>query len=343
MGSPFTIQIFYPDGDPESMRIVTQRNWTGTVLYISRRFWTEIPSKHREELKNPGIYILTGNSEDFENSDDDIQSIYIGQAENLFTRIEQHRQDQEKSFWESVICVTAGGDFNNAHFRWMESYLIEKSKEIDRCILKNGNSPNRLQIAEPERVDIEKFLDFAIQTFPIVEIDALTKAKAVNLPISTGEKEIQQRQSTDSRQGRIHREKLDEIKSKILVAIQRRENVNLLKRSRATFYDEAKKVRVCCSLSKNHNNNNYWFAFHERWKNFLQDGDKGYFIWGMEEQPKAICMTIEELNKYLDNFKKDESRNLWHIFIIEENGQFQFSLRGKTHNIDLSNYILELD
>ncbi len=169
MRNPVTIHIIYPDGDPENMRIAKKRNWPGKVFCISCNFWTEGIRRYHGELEVPGIYILVGKNK---HSDDGRKIIYIGQAENLRTRVEQHFQDQKKSFFQNIVCVTASGGFNNAHFRWMESYLIQQAQEIDRCDLQNSITPRKPQIEETEVVDVKRFLEETIEIFPLVKIGA---------------------------------------------------------------------------------------------------------------------------------------------------------------------------
>ncbi len=355
MGDPFTIQIFYPDGDPENMRIVTQRGWTGKVFHISRKFWTKAADRYREELGTPGIYVLTGKNEEFEEGNDDIQSIYIGQAENLHQRIEQHINNPEKSFFQSVTCVAESGDFNNAHFKWMESDLIEKAKEIDRCILQNGNTPQKPQIGEPETVDTCQFLGRLLQMFSVVGIDAFVKPKTIDIPTYSPSLQSQtptaptsEEMGQQETQGhtRLPSEELHEIKNKILAAFQKKENTVLFKRSSSTFYDESRQIRVCLSISKSYGeagDARYWFVFHENWRKFLKEGKKGFVIWGMAEQSKAVVMSFEGFEKILDNFNKDESRGRWHIIAKEKNGKISFNFRGRAEDLDLSKYLIDID
>ena len=186
MGNPFAIQVFYPDGDPENMRIVDKRNWTGKVFYISRDYWSTVAEKYRQKLETSGVYILAGANENLDDDDnDDLQSIYIGQSGNLLIRVEQHIQDNERSFGE-MVCITGGEGFNNTHFRWMEAYLVEKARENNRCKLNNIVTPIKPQISEADEVDIKNFLKETLQIFPVVEVYAFAKPKIVKSPPTLG-------------------------------------------------------------------------------------------------------------------------------------------------------------
>nr|WP_176704663.1 hypothetical protein [Candidatus Magnetococcus massalia]CRH08269.1 protein of unknown function [Candidatus Magnetococcus massalia]CRH08336.1 protein of unknown function [Candidatus Magnetococcus massalia] len=70
MGSPYSIEIFVPQGDPEGLRIVSLKNWTGISLVFPRESWAE--TKKRSEFDQTGIYILTG----YRGDDPDMPVLY---------------------------------------------------------------------------------------------------------------------------------------------------------------------------------------------------------------------------------------------------------------------------
>ena len=317
-----------------------KRNWTGKVFYISRDFWAVGGDRYRKELEFPGVYILSGKDESIEGNDDDLQTIYIGHAENLFARIGQHTQDPEKSFYTNVVCVTGSGNFNNAHFRWMEAYLIEKAQEIERCELQNGNTPNKPRISESDEVDTRYFLEEALQMFPIVEVNAFA------LPKTIGSKKKEKRNG----EKKPLKENLSEVRNNILASFQERENTNLLKRSAATFYNESKKIRVCCSFSKKYdhitNENLYWFGPSPAWIEFLKGGEKGYLVLGMEEQSKAIALPVKKFDTIKDKLtvskNKEGGVGWWHIYILEDRKNFRLRLKRGEEPFDISSYIFDI-
>src|ERR1035437_3509929 len=97
MPDPFTIRIFVPDGDPEGVRLIDRMNWTGLGIAFPRSRWMEV--RQRSEFKRAGVYILVGYQED------DLPTIYIGQADGVRNRIESHYQN--KDFWDwGIIFVS---------------------------------------------------------------------------------------------------------------------------------------------------------------------------------------------------------------------------------------------
>ena len=58
MADPFTIRVFVPNGDPDSVRIIDRMNWTGLGIAFPRDKWPSI--KHRAEFNKTGVYVLVG-------------------------------------------------------------------------------------------------------------------------------------------------------------------------------------------------------------------------------------------------------------------------------------------
>jgi len=87
MPDPFTIRIFVPDGDPEGVRLIDRMNWTGLGVGFPRSRWMEV--RQRSEFSRAGVYILVGYQED------DLPTIYIGQADGVRNRIENHYQNKD--------------------------------------------------------------------------------------------------------------------------------------------------------------------------------------------------------------------------------------------------------
>ena len=323
MGNPFTLQIFCPDGDPENMREVTKMGWTGTVFYIAREFLTSGVEQYGDKLAAPGVYILAQDNDD---DNDDLQTIYIGQSQNLLTRIGEHAIGSSKDFFQYIVCVT-GNDINNVHCLWMEAHLIEQAKIIDRCTLDNRTMPSKPRIEMAVEVGIKQFLNDALQIFPIFEIKAFVPAKTVTTP--TTKETI-----TPHKRSRLGKTTIAELKASVVDAFQKQKNIKLLNRSKATFYDESKTIHVCCTVSREYKNQQWWwFSAHKTWIDFLERGEKGYLVFGMHGNSKAISFPVKEFNKIKDklNSKLNEEGEVlwWYVQIIEDNENIKLKLRGK--------------
>lgn len=336
MANPFTTQIYYPDGDPENMREITTSGWTGHVFYIHRDYWDSAVEEYCDSLQKPGVYVLSGD-DSFED-DDDLQRVYIGHADNLRTRINQHIKDSGKDFFQSIVCVVENGSFTSAHFKWMESYLIEKAREINHCDLDNDNKPSKPHVSRAHEADIKNFLEKACQLFPIVEIKAFIKPKTI------------QREAEKNTKVEGKREKAPGLRERVLVAFQDRENITLLERSRATFYDESKTICVGCYISKLYEQGekqSFWFAPSTRVVDFLQNAEKGYLLFGMEGQTRAVALSIKEFSEIKEKLNPTYVKNTdqilqWHVRIFITGGNFELGLQGGQRS-SLSQYVFDLE
>lgn len=161
MSDPFTIRIFIPEGNPEGIRIIDRLTSTGKFLVFPRTDWDKV--KDRPELNQTGIYILSG----YANPDDELPTIYIGQADVVRNRIDQHIRN--KIFWDKAVLFV----FQNmtpTYARWLEYALIKRAMKAQRSNLENGNIPQEPPISEPEKAAMKLFLEEIYQTLPLIGI-----------------------------------------------------------------------------------------------------------------------------------------------------------------------------
>jgi hypothetical protein len=195
MAAPFTIHIFLPDGDPEGVRVIDRMNWTGRGIAFPRSKWTEV--RQRPEFLHAGVYILVGYQEEEE---DDLPTIYVGQADGVRDRIDAHCKN--KLFWDSgIIFVSLSSrGLNRAHVTWLEWALVKRATKAGRCHLDNGNAPQEPGLAEAEKADTQAFLDEILQILPLVGLRAFEFPKAVATPktnaVATPQKQISQEPDT---------------------------------------------------------------------------------------------------------------------------------------------------
>ena len=161
MSDPFTIRIFVPGGDPEGVRLIDRMNWTGLGVVFRRTDWLSV--RNRQEFQRTGIYILVG----YKQPDDDLPTLYIGQADGVKNRIESHYAN--KDFWDwGVVFVSTSGGLNRAHVTWLEHALVDRAAAAKRCFLDNGNAPQEPAMTEAEKADTQGFLKEVLQILPLV-------------------------------------------------------------------------------------------------------------------------------------------------------------------------------
>ena len=145
-----TIKLFLIDGEPNGRMTCELSNWTGKAYRIPRILVKE--SSDRDELKNPGVYLLFGRNEEGK------QIVYIGEAEIIFDRLKQHLS--QKDFWNEVIAfISKDENLNKAHIKYLENRLFEKAQKINRYILENNSTPTRSSISESDRAEMEEFIE----------------------------------------------------------------------------------------------------------------------------------------------------------------------------------------
>lgn len=118
-----TIKIFLIDGDPNGRMSCELSNWTGKAYKIPRIKIKDCID--RKDLMSTGIYLLLGKN------DDNKDLVYIGEAENVFTRLNQHLSS--KDFWnEAIVFTSKDENLNKAHIKYLENRLHEiAKKQID--------------------------------------------------------------------------------------------------------------------------------------------------------------------------------------------------------------------
>ena len=144
-----TIKLFLIDGEPNGRITCELSNWTGKAYKIPRIKIKD--STDREDLKNPGIYLLFGKNEEGKDL------VYIGEAENIFSRLVQ--QLTQKDFWhEAIAFISKDENLNKAHIRYLENGLYEAAKKVNRYQVANTNVPTQASMSESDIAEMEEFL-----------------------------------------------------------------------------------------------------------------------------------------------------------------------------------------
>lgn len=162
------------DADPDGRMICELSNWTGKAYRIPRGKIKDCAD--REELKSTAIYLLFGKAE----SSTTKPKVYIGEAENVYSRLVQHIS--EKEFWnESVVFISKDENLNKAHIKYLESRLFEIATSAARYTIQNGNTPTRSLISEADQAEMEEFIEYVkmlINTMGFKVFEPLVKESA---------------------------------------------------------------------------------------------------------------------------------------------------------------------
>ncbi len=160
------IEVFLVDGTPGGITTAEIAGWTGHVLAGPRHDIASILK--RAEVKRNGTYLLLG-------GDDDASSIaqcYIGRTEDFVSRFRDHVQ--KKDFWDRVVIITAKDDaFNEGHWGYLESRLVEMAKSANRVELQNDNTPRGRKLSEAQASDMEAFIGQLQIVLPVLGVNAI--------------------------------------------------------------------------------------------------------------------------------------------------------------------------
>lgn len=144
-----TIQMYIFDGNPNGRIMCELSNWNGRVYKISRNEISEFAQ--RDDSENTGVYFLLGKDE---NNND---TIYIGEAEKMLTRLKQHLKDSE--YWNDCIAVISKDNLlNKAHVKFLENKFYLIAKDSGRSIIINNTVPTCSSISEYDEAMLEEFI-----------------------------------------------------------------------------------------------------------------------------------------------------------------------------------------
>ena len=159
--------------------MIDRLNWTGTGIVFPRDRWTQ--AKQRPELSSPGIYILSGYKA--ESFDSDLPTVYIGQGENIQSRIESH--SIKKNFWDkAAVFTSANNGLNRAHITWLEYALINRAAELKQCHLDNGTVPQEPKLIDADKAEIKAYLLEILRILPLVNIRSFESPRSVSVPMA---------------------------------------------------------------------------------------------------------------------------------------------------------------
>ena len=79
--------IVTPDGNPDSIKIVSEGNWNGEMVVCSRDRYLSLRKnpEYTHLLDRPGVYVLIGKNEESQ-----LPLIYIGEGDPIRDRLSQH-------------------------------------------------------------------------------------------------------------------------------------------------------------------------------------------------------------------------------------------------------------
>lgn len=146
------------DGDPQGIRRVTMKNKTCEMYVIPRSLLPEAKVCKAIDLKQPALYILLENLNSFA---DEKPKAYIGQAEDVGQRIEQHFGGKNDFFQTVLVFVSTDHSINKADVQYLEYKAINAAKEANRFDMSSNSQSGTLPHLTPDQLDvIDEFREF---------------------------------------------------------------------------------------------------------------------------------------------------------------------------------------
>ena len=143
---PQTIQIFLPDGSPQSIKIDEITNRTISAVFIPRNKLNK--ANKRDEIQNVGTYFLFGKNEEHS-----LQQVYIGESEDCLKRLRDHNRN--KDFWtHAVVMVSKTSALTKTHVKYLEHIAIKRAQESSRFYTENDKIPAAPFVTESMEADL---------------------------------------------------------------------------------------------------------------------------------------------------------------------------------------------
>ncbi len=147
-----SIRIYLADGSASGIRHAEVVNWTGQAIVCPRARIGELGSW--PESQRPGVYILVG-----DDPEGTRPLAYIGEAENVLTRLKTHLKDKTKEFFDQVVFFTSKDEnLTKSHVKYLEARMVTIAHEVGRVTLMNGNAPGLPSLPRADRDAMEEFL-----------------------------------------------------------------------------------------------------------------------------------------------------------------------------------------
>lgn len=145
-----SIELFLVNGTADSIVTAELSNWNGKAIKIPR---IEVADCNRDDIKEPGVYFLISKDEDT-----DTDAVYIGEAENVRDRLQQHLHNApDDKEWHTAI-IFIGRDLNKALIRYLEHNLVNMARASKRYEVLTKNTYSKTVLKESQKAAMDEFI-----------------------------------------------------------------------------------------------------------------------------------------------------------------------------------------
>jgi hypothetical protein len=102
--------------------------------------------------------------------------------------------------------------------------------------------------------------------------------------------------------------------------VQNKLGINLVKQTRVSYSNQDKSTALICAVSKEYEQGQFtkfWFAFHPRQQEFLNEFQNGYVAFGCGNPDETLLIPFKDFEPFLQNCgtTENEDKMYWHIII----------------------------
>jgi len=165
-----SIRLFLADGSPHGLISAEIGNWSGRLLVVAQADLAKLA--RRDEARRPGVYLLAGIDPDKPTR----ERVYVGESENIFSRLVEHNRLDEKDFWtRTALILSKDENLTKSHIRYLESRIIREVKAVGRFLLDNRNQPDTPPLPESDMADMEGFLSQVRILLPVLGFNLMQR------------------------------------------------------------------------------------------------------------------------------------------------------------------------
>ena len=171
------LELYLANGTADSLIMAELLNWNGKAIKIPR---IEVTDCARDDIKDAGVYFLFC-------KEDDTDSVYIGESENVQKRLIQHLQDygaeKERFYWTTAV-IFLGRDLDKALIRYLEDRFVQMARESKRYSVLTKNTFSNTKIKESQKAAMDEFIDNVRIVINALGYNVLEPARQTNNDLS---------------------------------------------------------------------------------------------------------------------------------------------------------------
>jgi hypothetical protein len=153
--------------------------------------------------------------------------------------------------------------------------------------------------------------------------------------------------SESRKQDRTDPAQMNAKRSQIIRKFEEKFEVQLRKRTEATFVDDEAGVRAVCTMSKWYPQSEaYWYAFHSHQDSFLGESNRGFVVLGMMDLNVAVVLPLKVIRdtlQYLSTTEPENGQQYWHLNIARRSdGKLMLHRARGADPVPLDQYLLRI-